>query len=346
MSIYLKKRVMAKARAQARRDQAAPPPAAASQAETSAEDRPVEDKIADARAMFLKMRDEFAEVLPKHVPVDRFMRSALMCLRKRPALLECESASLFGALMECARVGLEPGTKQTAIVPRGKKVIFIAQWHGLVDLMYRSGQVSAVHAEFVYAGEPYDYTLGDDAGFWHKPDLLARRGEDAEIILAYAYAVMKDGTRSQLVILNREQVEEIRDEHSRDYQRAERAREEDPALFAEQPDLPRFNSYWHTYFPEMWRKSCVRALANWVPQSPELRYLMARENAAGEIDNLADVIAPGDIFDGEDDENSDAGEPGGQDDLPPVPTATRPDDDLWPQTGPWPADEESGSQAR
>ncbi|MCP9963949.1 recombinase RecT [Actinomadura madurae] len=258
---------------------------------------PVDRKMADARQMFTKMQGEFAAALPKHVGIDRFMRMALTCMRKNPQLLDCDPASVLGALLEAARLGLEPGTKQAAIVPFGRQATFIAQWQGLVELMYRSGQVTSVTAEFIHEADEWEYTVGDDGRFYHRPNLLA--GDRGPILLAYAFATIKGGGRSRVVFLSKPEAEEIRDEFSKNYQRAEKNRRGNPQQYAEHPDWGKFNSTWHTHFDAMWRKSCVRRLADWVPSSPELRELLMKENEAGEMRDAADQIVPDNVFDGE-----------------------------------------------
>ncbi|MGW5259628.1 recombinase RecT [Microbispora sp. NPDC004025] len=240
----------------------------------------VKQKVATARQLFKQMAPQFQMALPKHVTVDRFMRMALTCVQKTPALLDCSQESLLAALLESARLGLEPGTKQAAIVPYGKTATFVAQWQGLVHLMYNSGRVTSVVAEFIYEHDEWDYSIGDGGTFWHRPNLLvADRGKP---VLVYAFAEIKGGGRSKIVTLNRAQAEEVRDKYSKAYQLAEKHRREDPAGFERTPDKGWFNSTWHTEFDAMWRKSAVRRLADWVPQSPELVELLQRENEAGE----------------------------------------------------------------
>lgn len=237
-------------------------------------------KVSTARQLFQQMAPQFKMALPQHVSVDRFMRMALTCVQKTPKLLDCTQESLLAAMLEAARLGLEPGTKQAAIVPMGKEATFVAQWQGLVELMYRSGRVNSVVAEFVHEHDAWGYRIGDGGEFWHEPNLLAK--DRGPIVLVYAFAEIKGGGRSKIVTLNRAQAEEIRDKYSKAYALAEKNRRAEPDEFARQPDKGWFNSTWHTEFDAMWRKSAVRRLADWVPQSPELVELLQRENEAGE----------------------------------------------------------------
>lgn len=269
-------------------------------------------KTAAARQLFQQMRPQFEMALPKHLGVDRFLRMALTCVQKTPKLLDCTQESMLAAMLEAARLGLEPGTKQAAIVPYGKTATFIAQWQGLVHLMYNSGRVMSVVAEFIHEADDWEYKIGDDGAFWHRPDLLsATRGP---IVLAYAFAEIKGGGRSKIVTLNRPQAEEVRDKYSKAYQLAEQHRREDPDGFARNPSGGWFNSTWHTEFDAMWRKSAVRRLADWVPQSPELIELLQRENEAGEseipaFDFEGEVVSETEEPDAEGDAEQPAEEP-------------------------------------
>ncbi|GII88219.1 DNA recombination protein RecT [Sphaerisporangium siamense] len=282
----------------------------------------VKEKVRTARQLFQQMKPQFEMALPRHVGVDRFMRMALTAVQKTPKLLDCSQESLLAALLESARLGLEPGTKQAAIVPYSKQATFIAQWQGLVELMYRSGQVASVTAEFIHEADTWDYKVGDGGTFWHRPNLLAE--DRGPIVLVYAFAEIKGGGRSKIVTLNRRQAEQIRDQYSKAYQLAEKNRLAEPAEFAANPDKGWFNSTWHTEFAAMWRKSAVRRLADWVPQSPELVEWLQRSNEAGESE-LPDVDFD---YDGEvlseTEEPSEPGEPAADTTAPASPPGDAP----------------------
>lgn len=242
-------------------------------------DLAVRERVRTARHLLAHMRPQFEMALPRHIGVDRFLRTAFTCVQQNPKLLECTQESLLAALLEAARLGLEPGTRQAAIVPYKQQATLVVQWQGLVELMYRSGQVVSVTAEFIHEGDEWDYRIGDGGTFWHRPNLLGERGKP---VLCYAYAELKGGGRSKIVTLTRREAEEIRDRFSRAYHLAEQHRREDPDGFQRNPDSPWFTSPWHTDFEAMWRKSTVRRLADWVPQSPELAELLSRDGLAGD----------------------------------------------------------------
>ena len=49
-----------------------------------------------------KMAPRMAEVLPKHMDMNRMSRIALTTIRTNPKLLECAVPSLMGAVMQAA----------------------------------------------------------------------------------------------------------------------------------------------------------------------------------------------------------------------------------------------------
>jgi recombination protein RecT len=59
---------------------------------------------------FQANKSSMAAVLPKHVSPDRMLKIALQAVRTTPALQECTSKSLLGAVIQCATMGLEPNT--------------------------------------------------------------------------------------------------------------------------------------------------------------------------------------------------------------------------------------------
>lgn len=208
------------------------------------------------RQLIESMEGEFARALPSHIPARSFLRTALSVLSANPALAECSQRSLLAALMECARLGLEPGTELASLVPFKKQVQLIVQYQGYIELMYRSGMVEAVVTGLIHPGDRWSYNPAkrppDD--FSHEPDLLAADRQDP--VLAYAFAWLRGGARSQVVMLNRAQAEKIRDEESKGSKRDDSA--------------------WVTHFDSMWIKSCVRRLRKFVPTSTEVRELLER----------------------------------------------------------------------
>lgn len=164
-----------------------------------------------------KMMPSIQAVLPKHVTADRMSRIALNVIRTNPKLLECDINSLMGAVMESAKLGLEPGLMgQSYLIPfRNSKMNrmecqFIVGYRGLLDLIRRSGQVSTIEAREVYENDEFDYQYGLEDKLYHKPAL----NNKGAVIAYYACAKMKDGGYSFLV-MSHEEMEQHRDKYSK-----------------------------------------------------------------------------------------------------------------------------------
>ena len=123
------------------------------------------------------MEPEFAKALPNILPIDTFLRIALTCMRKTPRLIECTRPSLLGALMECARLGLQPGTEQATLTPFRKRtdngfiteVQLIIGYQGYIELMYRSGMVQRVENELVHEADKFGRVWKSDfVPMWRK----------------------------------------------------------------------------------------------------------------------------------------------------------------------------------
>lgn len=205
------------------------------------------------------MEDEFRKALPAILPVDTFLRVALTGLRKTPKLIECTRPSLLGALMECARLGLEPGTEYATLTPfRNTKkggiyeTQLIIGYQGFVQLMYRSGQVERVEAELVYEADEFEYSLGDGGRFFHKPALHLPPAERGKAIYAYAYAGLSGGGRTKVAVTPWWKAEELRRKYGR---------------------------VWDSDFEMMWLKTPLRQVQKFAPKSSELRRALAVDGA-------------------------------------------------------------------
>src|SRR6185369_8569019 len=83
-----------------------------------------------ARDLITSMKGEFEAALPKALPLDLFMRVTLTGFRKTPNLLNCSRKSLLGALLETARLGLEPCTEQAYLIPFKNECTLVVGYQG------------------------------------------------------------------------------------------------------------------------------------------------------------------------------------------------------------------------
>jgi recombination protein RecT len=236
-------------------------------------------------AMVEQYKADLAMVMPSHVKPDTFVRLAVSVLRRDRNLTQAAQnnpAALMGALMEAARLGLDPGTEQYYLVPRKIKgrmeVQGLRGYQGEIELIYRAGAVSSVNVEVVREGDVFIWTPGkldsQRPARWdgpmerpyHEVDWFGDRGDLKGV---YAYAVMKDSAISRVVVLSR-----------RDVMRAK--------ALSQGSDGP--YSPWQKHEEAMWLKTAAHRLTKWVPTSAE--YLREQLRAAAEVASERPVMAP------------------------------------------------------
>lgn len=216
------------------------------------------------RGMIATYRDDFASVLPTHIKPATWVRLAQGALKKGKTMrtpdgrvayeLEVAAANnpgvFMATLLDAARLGLEPGTEQYYLTPRRVKgqleILGITGYQGIIELIYRAGAVSSVVAECVYTNDVFKFKPGIDERPDHEIDWDA--DDRGALRLVYAYAVMKDGATSKVVVLNKSAIAKIKSS----------------AMGANSEYSP-----WQTNTDAMWLKSAVRQLAKWVPTSAE-----------------------------------------------------------------------------
>lgn len=141
------------------------------------------------------MEGEIAKALPSVITPERFTRMTLSAISVNPKLAECTPKSFLGAMMTAAQLGVEPNTAlgQAYLIPFRNhgtmEVQFQLGYKGLIDLAYRSGEVSIIQAHAVYANDEFTYELGLDPQLKHVPATKER----GDVIAYYAMFKTKDG---------------------------------------------------------------------------------------------------------------------------------------------------------
>lgn len=247
----------------------------------------VERTNTGARAIVDQSTGWFGSILPSHVEPRAFVGMAKAYLKKNARLAEFADRDPQGflvALSDCARLGLVPGDT-FHIIPFNRKDgtvdwTPVVDYTGEIELIYNAGAVSSVKAEIVYANDEFMFTPSMDRPN-HRPDWWGERGD---MIGVYAYAVMKDGSTSRVVVMSKAEVMKVKA----------------VSKTASQSDSP-----WRLWEDRMWLKTAIHQLAKWVPSSAEFRREQLR--AAVEADNLrtpkttatADEVVDGEIVGGE-----------------------------------------------
>jgi recombination protein RecT len=218
----------------------------------------------EAEQIIQQYTPDFAQVLPSHVKPETFVRLSQGIIRRDPKLGEIarkNPGSFLAALLDCARLGHEPGTEQYYLVPFGNEIVGIEGYRGIVERIYRAGAVASVICEVVRQGEQFTYRRGVDKVPVHETDWDAE--EQGDLRLAYAYGVMKDGAISRVVVMGKAEIMKHK---------------------AESKTSHRADSLWNKWESSAWLKTVARELEKWVPSSSEFRREQLR--AVAEADNL------------------------------------------------------------
>jgi len=226
-------------------------------------------------ALIAKHSGSYAQVLPSHIKAETFVRLAQGLLRRNPELAAAAAqnpASFGGALLECARLGHEPGTDQYALthfmnhktgVP---EIVGIEQYQGEIERMYRAGAVTAVKVEVVRQRDVFDWKPTRMLTPLHEFDALAGEEERGSLKGVYAYAHMHGDAISQVVVMGKSEV-------------------------MKHKAVAKTKKFWEgPWEPSMWKKTAIHELEKFVPTSAEYRREQLR--AAVEADNLRRIDAP------------------------------------------------------
>lgn len=262
---------------------------------------------ATAKAFFDAQRDSIGRVLPKGVTPDRILAMAMLAMRENPKLQECTLKSLFGAVIQCAKLGLEPNnglghcfilpfnaTKKRQVDGRWleEKTVeaqFILGYQGMLELIRRSKAVGRVWTRVVYENDHFRALQGTEERYEHEPLF---RGDRGEAVGVYACAelmgvITTDGKPAiQPEYMTMAEVRRIRD-LSPGFQAAIRAAEKFKRA------LRPSDSPWVAHEDEMARKTVLRRLFKWLPRSAEMELAMALDEAAGHRSQRLDEVLDG-----------------------------------------------------
>ena len=205
----------------------------------------VENKAPKTMQQYIKsMEGEIAKALPTVITPERFTRMVLSALSVNPKLAECTPKSFLGAMMTAAQLGVEPNTAlgQAYLIPYRNHGTMECQFQlgykGLIDLAYRSGEVSIIQAHVVYANDEFTYELGLDPQLKHVP-ATSNRGE---AVAYYAMFKTKDGGYGFEVM----SVDDARS-HAKRYSKSAG------------------NGPWQTNFDEMAKKTVLKKVLKYAP---------------------------------------------------------------------------------
>ena len=203
-------------------------------------------QIDTLRDLLDKAKGGIAAVLPQHLTIDRQLKIALMTVGKNKDLLDCSAASILQCVVTASQLGLEPGGPlgHAYLVPYKGVATFIVGYRGLVELVRRSGTVTAFSAYIVYEKDDFAVELGTVGCISHRPYLGAEN--PGPMVAVYAVARFTDGS-TQFDVMTKAQVDAIR--------KRSRASANGP---------------WVTDYEEMAKKTVARRLCKYLPMAVQL----------------------------------------------------------------------------
>lgn len=221
-----------------------------------------------------QMQGEIKKALPSVMTPERFSRIVLSALSANRKLAETTPQSFLGAMMTAAQLGVEPNTPlgQAYLIPywNGKAKVLECQFQlgykGLIDLAYRSGEVSTIMAQVVYENDEFEYAFGLEPKLVHRP---AQR-DRGEPVAVYAMFRTKDGGFGYEVM----SMEDVR-AHARRYSKA----------YDSGP--------WQTSFEEMAKKTVLKRVLKYAPlKSDFMRAVSQDETVKTEISEDMYAVPP------------------------------------------------------
>lgn len=212
-------------------------------------------------------------ILPKHLTPERVVALVILQQTKAPLLAECDPKTVLRAVMEASKLGLEIG-RTAHLVPfknRRRGVYecqMIPDYRGLIQLVVQARSAQHIDARVVYDGDVFAVQLGSEPRITHLPALDGDRSPEA-IKAFYAVAHLASGLTVFPDPMTRDEVDAIRDRS--------RAKDDGP---------------WVTDYVAMGKKTVVKQLCKFLPQTPEIAAAIELDNRAetGEIGHVNELI--------------------------------------------------------
>lgn len=221
-----------------------------------------------------RMEPQIRKALPSVITPERFTRMVLTALSSNPKLQACTPMSFMGAMMQAAQLGVEPNTPlgQAYLIPYGGLCQFQLGYKGLIDLAYRSGEVSSIQAHEVHENDTFTYEYGLEPKLRHVP-AQTDRGP-----VTFYYAVLKlNNGGVGFEVMSRDDVETFARKKSKAYN----------------------NGPWKTDFDEMAKKTVLKKVLKYAPLKTEFARAVASDESVKtmKMDEPADMLdAPNEIY--------------------------------------------------
>ena len=238
------------------------------------------------QAYIKAMEPAIKKALPSVITPERFTRMVLSALSSTPKLAECSPQSFLAAMMTAAQLGVEPNTAlgQAYLLPyrnHGQmECQFQLGYKGLIELAYRSGEVSVIQAHTVYENDVFEYELGMDPKLRHVP----AKADRGEAVAYYAMFKTKDGGYG-FEVMSVDDVQRHAQRYSKSYGSG--------------------SSPWRSNFDEMAKKTVLKRALKYAPlKSDFVRGVAQDETIKAELSDEMYAVPDETVFEAEGEEVS------------------------------------------
>lgn len=236
------------------------------------------------QAYIKAMAPAIQKALPSVITPERFTRMVLSALSSTPKLAECSPQSFLAAMMTAAQLGVEPNTAlgQAYLLPyrnHGQmECQFQLGYKGLIDLAYRSGEVSVIQAHTVYENDVFEYELGMDPKLRHVP----AKADRGDAVAYYAMFKTKDGGYG-FEVMSVDDVQRHAQRYSKSYGSG--------------------SSPWRSNFDEMAKKTVLKRALKYAPlKSDFVRGVAQDETIKAELSDEMYAVPDETVFEAEGEE--------------------------------------------
>lgn len=236
------------------------------------------------QAYIKAMEPAIKKALPSVITPERFTRMVLSALSTTPKLADCSPQSFLAAMMTAAQLGVEPNTAlgQAYLLPYrnhgNMECQFQLGYKGLIDLAYRSGEVSVIQAHTVYENDVFEYELGMDPKLRHVP----AKADRGEAVAYYAMFKTKDGGYG-FEVMSVDDVQRHAQRYSKSYGSG--------------------SSPWRSNFDEMAKKTVLKRALKYAPlKSDFVRGVAQDETIKAELSDEMYAVPDETVFEAEGEE--------------------------------------------
>ena len=202
----------------------------------------------------------------KYLTPERIFKMASLAHSRQPKLGQCTITSFMKEFIKCCELGLDCGgaTGQGYLIPYKNgflskqanrdifEATFIPGYQGLIEIAYRTGKVTYIDAQIVYAKDLFEYDLGSEPFVKFRPNLDSERGE---VKCAFAIVRLLDSKYPKIEIMTKHQLDGIKSRS--------KAGDSGP---------------WKTDEGEMMRKCPIRRIFKFIPKTAEVEKVLEADN--------------------------------------------------------------------